>query len=56
VRILPELVDEAAHAADGVAEAGSNLGDGHSFHKVSAEGLVLPLGGVNRFQEVPGEG
>ena len=50
--VLPEVVTENAKAAWGVAEAVGHFGGGEVFDKVSAERLVLAVGGVGGFQEV----
>ncbi len=52
---LAELVDEDAEAPRGVTEAASGLGTGEPLDEESAEGLVLPVGGVGGFEEDPGE-
>jgi hypothetical protein len=52
---LAELVDEDAEAPRGVTEATSHLDAGETVDEEGAEGLVLAMGGVGRFEEDPGK-
>jgi hypothetical protein len=52
---LTELMDQDAKAAGGVAEASGGLGGGKPLDEVSAEGLVLAVGRVDRLEEAVGK-
>ena len=53
-RAVAEPVDQDAEAAWGVSELFGGLGTGESLDEEGSEGLVLPVGGVGRFQEEAG--
>ena len=51
LRMGPELMDEDAEAARGVAESSRRLGGGEPFDEEGPEGFVLPVCRVGRLQE-----
>jgi hypothetical protein len=51
LRVLAELVAEHAETPGGIAKALGDLLRGETLNKVSPECLVLPMGGVGRFEE-----
>ena len=53
--VLTELMDQDAKAAGGVAEARGGGGGRKSLDEVSAEGLVLAVGRVDRLEEAVGK-
>jgi hypothetical protein len=52
---LSELINEAAKAAGGVAEAVGCLVGGEPLDKIRSQGLVLAMRGVGGFEKVMGE-
>ena len=49
--VVAELVAEHAETPGGIAKPLGNLLRGQALNKVRSECLVLPMGGVGRFQE-----